>query len=201
MLDYETINNLRFSMELPYNSYNCTNISDFIVMNGKAIKEDNLAFLQNQPYYVYSPATKKYWLRETHSETNWKALAKYIHDGNVFLFRRFVYCVVYSQKALSIEDIESNVEKILDYCCVHGLVSVKKATDKVFDCLSGFTNMDLAYCPLLKSPFSLLCTHKKGDRKVELFFSDRLLDIADELRIDITNKFDIEEIVTKYKVK
>lgn len=200
MIEYEESEiGLRYLDEQPHNVYRSESLSDFITFQGKKVNEDSIAMIEGQYFYVHSPITKKYWLRQSHSETNWPELSKYINDRNVYMVRRYIYAVVYSKKAITIDNIEANMEQMISYCAKNNLIQIKKLNDKLIYSLEGINPHELAICQLSKSPYTLLAIPKKGDRKIELYISDILIEVSDMINIEPVSKFDIEGIVLKYK--
>lgn len=71
---------------LPLDWSECIDFKEFYDQKdvNKLWGKGNVIPKMEKPYLVYSPSSKLYWYRKTHSNTNYLKLLKYKKDKNVF---------------------------------------------------------------------------------------------------------------------
>ena len=75
---------------LPSDWSECMDFKEFYNLKDidKPWGKGNVIPIEGKPYLIYSPSSKAYWYRETHSLTNYMKLLKYKKDKNVFTLKK-----------------------------------------------------------------------------------------------------------------
>ena len=80
----------RYYESLPSDWSECMDFKEFYDQKDmdKPWGKGNVIPKMEKPYLIYSPSSKLYWYRKTHSETNYLKLLKYKKDKNVFTLKK-----------------------------------------------------------------------------------------------------------------